>query len=146
MSLYSQLKYFKGPLIIAVKDEFGAIFGAFVNQSFQPTQGHYGNGESFLWRKEPESESKSESKPEAETKAGGTFVMYPSTGKNNYFIITESDYLAIGCGNGKFGLWLEKSLFKGISDPVPTFDNEQLSTNQKFECIALEIWGLDMNE
>lgn len=133
-TLYNQLKYFKGPLIIAVKDEFGAIFGAFVNQSFQPTQGHYGNGESFLWRKEPEAE------------AGDTFVMYPSTGKNNYFIITESDYLAIGCGDGKFGLWLEKSLFKGISDPVPTFDNEQLSTNQKFECIAVEIWGLDMNE
>ena len=115
---------------MSVKDEYGAVFGAFLNQSLQPRQGHYGNGECFLWTITPES----------------VYTKYPSTGKNNYFIITEPDYLAIGCGGGKFGLWLEKELFKGISDPVPTFDNDQLSTKQQFECIAIEIWGLDLNE
>lgn len=129
-TLYHQLNPFKGPVLIAVKDELGCVFGAFVNQSLRPRQGHYGNGECFLWRKSD----------------SDTFTKYPSTGKNNYFVISEPDYLAIGCGGGKFGLWLEKELFKGISDPVPTFDNEQLSSNQKFECIAIEIWGLDLNE
>lgn len=117
--------------MIAIKDEFGAIFGAFLNQSLGPRQGHYGNGECFLWHKQSSADS---------------FVKYPSTSKNNYFIISELEYFAVGCGGGKFGLWLEKDLFKGISDPVPTFDNEQLSTNQKFDCIAIEIWGLDLNE
>jgi hypothetical protein len=124
------LRQFKGPVLISIKDELGSIFGAFVNQSLQPRQGHFGNGECFLWRKN----------------SLNTFIKYPSTGKNNYFVISEPEYLAIGCGGGKFGLWLEKELFKGISDPVPTFDNEQLSTNQKFDCISIEIWGLDLNE
>ena len=114
-----------------MKDEFGAVFGAFLNQSFYPRSGHYGNGECFLWRKNGRDES---------------FIKYASTSKNDYFIISEPDYLAVGCGEGKFGLWLEKELFNGISEPVPTFDNETLATNEKFECIAIEIWGLDLNE
>lgn len=130
-TLFHQVKNFKGPVIVAIKDESSAVFGAFTNQTFQPRQGHYGNGESFLWKRETDSD---------------TFIKYASTGKNNYFIMSDSEYLAIGCGNGKFGLWLDKDLFKGNSDPVPTFDNEQLSTNPQFDCMAIEIWGLDLHE
>lgn len=128
------MKSFKGPLIIALKDEYGAIFGAFLNQSIHPRQGHYGNGECFLWTIKENNDN------------NPVYTKYPSTGKNNYFIMSESNYLAIGCGAGKFGLWLEKELFKGISEPVPTFDNENLATNQNFECIAIEIWGLDLTD
>ncbi len=99
-TLYHQLNPFKGPVLVAVKDEFGSVFGAFVNQSLRPRQGHYGNGECFLWRKAEQLDN------------NNTFTKYPSTGKNNYFVISEPDYLAVGCGGGKFGLWLERELFK----------------------------------
>lgn len=127
-TLYSSLRGFKGPVIVALRDYTDAVFGVFANQPLQPRQGHYGTGECFLWRKD----------------GNGAIIKYPSTGKNNYFLISESDYLAVGCGGGKFGLWLDRELLKGTSDPVPTFDNEQLSGEPQFECTGMEIWGLDL--
>lgn len=128
-TLYNQLKGFKGPILFAVQDDNDELFGAFANQPFACRQGHYGNGETFLWKIDRDH---------------GLLHKYPSTGKNNYFLLSEADYLAVGCGAGKFGLWLDGELLNGTSAPVPTFDNEQLSQTREFQCQGLEVWGLDL--
>ncbi len=130
-TLYCQLKQFKGPILFAVKDDNDDTFGAFANQPFICRQGHYGNGETFLWKID---------------RPTGLLHKYPSTGKNNYFLLSEPDYVAVGCGGGKFGLWLDAELLNGNSAPVPTFDNEQLSFNREFQCQGVEVWGLDLEQ
>lgn len=124
------MKAFRGPIIFALKSDTDEVFGAFSNQTLQRRQGHYGNGETFLWKLDPTSHA---------------LVKYPSTGKNNYFLVSEADYVAVGCGAGKFGLWLDGDLFKGSTAPVPTFDNEALCQRPEFECQGVEIWGLDLD-
>lgn len=52
--------------------------------------------------------------------------------------------MAAGCGEGKFGFWLDGELLNGLSQPVPTFDNECLAIMERFKCVNLELWGLDM--
>ncbi|CDH55827.1 hypothetical protein RO3G_05015 [Lichtheimia corymbifera JMRC:FSU:9682] len=62
--------------------------------------------------------------------------------KNEYMILSETDFIAIGGGDGKFGLWIKDSLYEGYSEQCPTFDNEPLSTTSDFHCIELELFAL----
>lgn len=132
-TLYGNLRGFKGPVILAIRDTEDSIFGAFVSHPFQPRIGHYGTGESFLWRLHPGTSA-----------MDFAITQFPSTGKNNYFAMCEPEFLAVGCGAGKFGLWLDAELLNGTSDPVPTFDNETLSNSARFVCNSVEVWGLDL--
>jgi hypothetical protein len=52
--------------------------------------------------------------------------------------------LTIVFSDGQFGLWLNSELDKGYSNTCPTFDNESLSLNPEFQCIEMEVWGLDV--
>ena len=76
------------------------------------------------------------------TQSNGRLSVFPATGKNEYFMIGENDFIAVGCGEGNFGIWLDSDLFKGTSGNVPTFDNIILSTNTNFECTGIEIWEI----
>lgn len=58
-------------------------------------------------------------------------------------MLSECEYLAAGCGQGRFGLWVDEELLNGQSYPVPTFDNECLASANHFKVINLELWGLD---
>lgn len=103
----------------------------FATEAWRPHFGHYGTGECFLWR--------------VEKSADDTRIRkYSSSGKNAYFMISERSYLAAGCGEGKFGIWLDEELLNGQSSSVPTFDNDCLASAERFKCINLEVWGLDM--
>ncbi|KAI8052344.1 TLD-domain-containing protein [Syncephalis plumigaleata] len=72
----------------------------------------------------------------------GQLIVYPWSGKNDYSIMTETDYLAMGADNGKFGIWLDSNFDNGSSMPCATFDNPTLSTHESFTCAHLEIWAL----
>ncbi|KAF9391688.1 oxidation resistance protein 1 [Podila verticillata] len=39
----------KGPMILAVKDSYDCVFGAFINEELKPNLSYYGTGECFLW-------------------------------------------------------------------------------------------------
>lgn len=71
---------------------------------------------------------------------------YRSTGRNDYYMLCETGFIAAGCGEGKFGLWLDGQLEYGHSHGVPTFDNDPLSKDENFECMAFELWGLQTDE
>ena len=69
------------------------------------------------------------------------FKAFPYSGVNNYLIFCDHNYLSIGGGDGRYGLWLDNVLERGISSTCPTFGNEPLSEEgEKFEVLGVEIW------
>ncbi|KAF8424027.1 oxidation resistance protein 1 [Tirmania nivea] len=71
------------------------------------------------------------------------FKAFPYSGDNEYFILCEQGFLSVGAGNGKFGLWLDSNLEKGVSSPCATFGNEPLSEEgEKFEIMGVEVWSI----
>ncbi|CAG8492392.1 5012_t:CDS:2 [Paraglomus brasilianum] len=127
-TLYRKVKD-KGPLILAIKDEGDQVFGAFVTDPFKPRTSFYGTGECFLW------------KCIYVDKETPTVRFYLWSGKNEYLIFSSIDYLAIGGGDGRTGLWIDSGLERGTSAACETFDNEVLSSTPQFDCLGLEIWG-----
>lgn len=69
------------------------------------------------------------------------FKAFPYSGVNDYMIYCEHGYMSVGGGDGRYGLWLDDRLEKGISSPSLTFGNEGLSEEgEKFEAMGVEIW------
>ncbi|CAF9917643.1 MAG: oxidation resistance protein 1 [Heterodermia speciosa] len=69
------------------------------------------------------------------------FKAFPYSGVNDYLIFCEHDFLSVGGGDGKYGLWLDGILEKGVSSPSMTFGNEGLSEEgEKFEIVGVEVW------
>jgi len=69
------------------------------------------------------------------------FKAFPYSGMNEFMIFCESGFLSVGGGDGHYGLWLDDTLAKGISDTCPTFGNEPLSEEgHHFTVLDMEIW------
>ncbi|ORY03107.1 TLD-domain-containing protein [Basidiobolus meristosporus CBS 931.73] len=118
----------KGPSVLVIRDACGSVFGAFVTEHFKPSPSYYGGGECFLWKLRPD--------------PGHPRVkVYKRTGENEYYMLSENRFIAVGGGNGTFGLWLDGNLDRGFSARCSTFDNEVLATSSAFSCMELEIWS-----
>jgi hypothetical protein len=76
-------KYQDNPCILAVRDGKGAVFGVWSTESFHVQNGHYGTGECFLWKV-------------TNTGKGVVVEKHGATGKNPYYLMSESSYLAAG--------------------------------------------------
>ena len=67
-------------------------------------------------------------------------------GKSGPAFLEDIKIMLIVCGksrNGKFGLWLDSNLEKGVSSTCATFGNEPLSEEgEKFEIIGVEVWSI----
>ncbi len=85
----------------------------------------YFNSSSFLW-----------------TFRDGVFKAYGASGKNDYFMFTDPNFIALGCSDGKFGFFVDDSMLSGSSHPCATFENVQLSGNPEFKITCLEVWEL----
>ncbi|KAL8735586.1 MAG: hypothetical protein Q9166_000755 [cf. Caloplaca sp. 2 TL-2023] len=69
------------------------------------------------------------------------FKAFPYSGVNEYLIFCEQGFLSVGGGDGKYGLWLDGVLERGISSSCMTFGNEGLSEEgEKFEVVGVEVW------
>jgi len=121
----------KSPLVIAVMDEDGCIFGAYSTDYFRSETHYYGNGQTFLW------------KYTVDENGNGVFNCFKATGSNHYYIISEKDYLAFGGGRG-FGLHLSDHFTYGFTDNCETYNNEVLASKKDFKCINVEIWCLEI--
>ncbi|KAG1360405.1 hypothetical protein G6F62_000014 [Rhizopus arrhizus] len=136
-SLYSSTKDYEGPCIMIIKDADKQIYGAYLSSTLKCQNNmYYGTGECFLWKLTSEKDYKKEEHALPKIK------VFPWTGKNDYMILCNTDFIAIGGGDGKFGLWLNSDLEKGYSTNCPTFDNECLALKQQFQCMEMEVWGL----
>ena len=52
--------------------------------------------------------------------------------------------MSVGGGDGKYGLWLNEVLERGVSSAgCLTFGNEALSEEgEKFEVVGVEVWAI----
>jgi hypothetical protein len=79
--------------------------------------------------------------------AGSDVEIYQSTGKNDYFMLSEADFLALGGGDGKFSLFIDGDLYKGHSESAPTFNNQRPlcggGVREDFTCVSMELWGIN---
>jgi len=116
-----------GPLLLAIRDTENNVFGAYVSEPFHITKGFYGTRECFLWKY-----------------IKGGLKMYPTSGNNEYFILSEPDYIAIGGGNGSYGLFIDEDIQNGQSDECTAFFNEPLSSSSRFQILSLEVWSFEM--
>jgi len=140
-----------GGCILLVKDMEDAVFGAYVNEPFRKSESYYGNGECFLW--------KVDAFPTGDDFRMGPIVKtFKWTGRNDYMILSDSGFLSVGGGDGKYGLWLDANFDKGVSATCPAFNNEVLCASQgggssiniglngaeegRFEVQAVECWAV----
>ncbi|TPX61820.1 hypothetical protein PhCBS80983_g00792 [Powellomyces hirtus] len=112
--------------LLAIRNAQGDVFGAFGSEAFRVQSGYYGTGTCFLWKVDSATD---------EMKA------YHATGKNDYLMLSEPHYIALGGGEGHFGLWIDDQLYNGHSGPCQTFENERLSSTSEFQVVGLEVWS-----
>ncbi|KAJ2566472.1 oxidation resistance protein 1 [Coemansia sp. RSA 1822] len=122
------------------------VFGAFLNEPLRLSPTFYGQGTSFLWKA-------FRSSPQSRRKDAVRCFKY--SGANEYFILCDPDFVAIGGGRGKFGLWFKSDFLHGYSARCPTFNNEPLcldpslsqnndpNAQQEFVVGHLELWAFD---
>ncbi|KAJ2261135.1 oxidation resistance protein 1 [Coemansia sp. RSA 376] len=136
----------EGAMMLAVKDTKGRVFGAFLNEPLRLSPTFYGQGSCFLWKAY-------KSSPQSRKKDAVKSFKY--TGENEYFVMCDPDFVAIGGGRGKFGLWIKNDFLHGYSARCPTFNNEPLGLDsthhkndesdaqQEFVVGHFEIWAFN---
>ncbi|KAJ1976750.1 oxidation resistance protein 1 [Dimargaris verticillata] len=128
----------KGPLVLAVRDTNDHVFGGFLSEPLKPSPNYYGSGECFLWKamvnNAPLVDEAHTASASSTATASTTVTDYNDakvfkwTGNNDYLILCEPDFIAMGGGTGKFGLWIDSEFDQGFSAFCPTFHNEPLCT------------------
>jgi len=117
----------KGPCVVVLKNSKNEVFGAFISEPFNPSnRGFFGTPECFLWKADKYE-----------------FKKYSSTNLNQYFMLADPSYIAMGGGKGKFGLFLDEDVQYGYSSMCETFENELLTEEKDFECYGCEVWGFE---
>ncbi|CAL8107430.1 unnamed protein product [Orchesella dallaii] len=111
------------PIIIVIQDSKGRKFGALLSCTLKISEHFYGSGDSFLFRCGPPME-----------------IFKWRVGENLFFIHSEENFLRIGAGGGKCGLWLDDNLFHGRTEECATFDSPPLVEENDFQIQSLECW------
>jgi hypothetical protein len=101
------------PLLLLLETKDEQKFGAFISKALSnhPNRKKYstpffGTGETFVFKlSEP---------PSAH--------FYTANNNNTNFICAEPYFLAFGCSDGKFGIWIGEDLSRGSAAPCKTFD------------------------
>ncbi|KAH3662198.1 hypothetical protein OGAPHI_005446 [Ogataea philodendri] len=131
----------KGYLLV-VMDTQHRIFGAYMNEYLRPLdkKHYYGNGDCFLWKAERDTIRNIST---LETSGEQLRLkVFPYTSVNDYIIYSNHDFISIGSGNGRFGLYIGGNFESGATDSVETFGNEPLTT-ERFNILGLEIWKIN---
>jgi len=122
-SLYRKMNRLESPILMVIEDTEHNVFGALTSCALKVSDHFYGTGESLLFRFTPE------------------FQVFNWTGDNMYFIKGNNESLAIGAGDGKFGLWLDGDLYQGRTQRCNTYGNETLAPQEDFVVKAMECWA-----
>ncbi|KAK4194101.1 putative oxidation resistance protein 1 [Triangularia verruculosa] len=166
-TLYDKCERYRGKrvgFVLAVRDTEGGLFGAYLSDVPHIAPNYFGTGECFLWRASvqaplppPPSLIDSEETPDVarsttiKAEANGSlnqanvqsirFKAFPYSGVNEYYMLCGQQFFSVGAGDGRFGLWLDSGLEKGVSSTCQTFGNEPLSDEgEKFGVLGVELW------
>jgi hypothetical protein len=82
---------------------------------------YFGSGECFLFSTRP------------------SMGVFRWTRKDNMFMLARKEALAFG-GGGKFGIWLDSNLERGMSGSSETFGNPQFSSNEIFKIVSVQVY------
>jgi len=117
------------PILLVIQDTMNNVFGALLSCPLIANDNFYGTGQSFLFK--------------IDKKNDGKFTKYGWTGKNEYFCsVREGVGVAVGSGEGHFGIWLDADLNCGRSDECSTFNNPRLVDGDgDFVMAILECWA-----
>jgi len=117
----------QGPCVIVLKNSKHEVFGAFISEPFKLNhKGFFGTPECFLWKADKYQ-----------------FKKFSATNLNQYFMLADPTFIAMGGGNGTFGFYLDEDIHYGYSSFCDTFENETLTENKEFEIYGCEIWGFE---
>ncbi|XP_023727829.1 oxidation resistance protein 1 isoform X6 [Cryptotermes secundus] len=122
-SMYRKMSRLESPILMVIEDTEHNVFGALTSCALKVSDHFYGTGESLLFRFTPE------------------FQVFNWTGDNMYFIKGNNESLAIGAGDGKFGLWLDGDLYQGRTQRCSTYGNEPLAPQEDFVVKTMECWA-----
>ncbi|KOC59759.1 Oxidation resistance protein 1 [Habropoda laboriosa] len=122
-SMYRKMAKIESPILLVIEDTEGNVFGALTSCALHVSDLFYGTGESLLFKFTPR------------------FQAFHWTGDNLYFIKGNNESLAIGAGDGKFGLWLDGDLYQGRTQSCSTYGNEPLAPREDFVVKTLECWA-----
>ncbi|XP_019618775.1 PREDICTED: oxidation resistance protein 1-like [Branchiostoma belcheri] len=125
-TMYKKMVGVDSPVLLVVQDSDDKVFGALTSSPVKISEHFYGTGESFLFTFFQD------------------FKVYKWTGDNTFFIKGDKDCLAIGGGDGQFGLWLDEMLYHGRTHACTTFNNDLLTSQEDFTIKGLEAWGFEM--
>ncbi|KAG0679362.1 oxidation resistance protein 1 [Pichia californica] len=137
--------------IMIVQDTHKNKFGAYLNDYLRPLDGkyYYGNCDCFLWKLEKGKvkhlSNRHHDHDHAHNEENEVYNLkvFPYTSLNDFIIYSNNDFISVGSGDGKFGLWIDSNFELGASDTVETFGNEPLSDHKKFHILGLEIWKIN---
>lgn len=128
-------------LVLAVTDANGNVFGAFINEPLKVASHYYGNGECFLWKTVhrrlpcPPSEAGGDGSDEHDLHPDKAIEVFRWTGRNDYVVLSESNFLSVGGGDGRYGLWVDDTLDRGLSAKCPAFNNEVLCNSIESDAV-----------
>ncbi|KAI1000304.1 hypothetical protein K3495_g7891 [Podosphaera aphanis] len=166
------LRGLRNGVVLVVKDRRGDVFGAYFNEAPRIEPHFFGNGECFLWRAAAITSAQMDLPPRLSAdpttlQPGATlsspalspleptrsnasavseqirFKAFLYSGVNDYAMLCEAEYLSVGGGDGRYGLWLDDTFEQGISSHCLTFGNEPLSDEgEKFDILGVEVWSI----
>ena len=111
--------------ILVIKDDDDNIFGAYASECFEPNRNFSGTGECFLFT----------------FYKGNKIHVFNSTGINRFFMYCDDEQICFGCSDDYFSLSLRNDFLEGYSHTTQTYQNQPLSSKDKFIIVKLELWA-----
>ncbi|KAI8906477.1 TLD-domain-containing protein [Gorgonomyces haynaldii] len=127
-TLFENASTLQGPFLLCIKDDCDNVFGGYLSERPCAQTNYYGNGSCFLWKKN-----------------GNKISLFLATGENEYYILSRGgEFLAMGGGNGAFGIYIDQELRTVTTEPCATYGNITLSDRKRTDILSLELWHLSL--
>eukprot|EP00917_Polyrhabdina_sp_WS-2016_P029590 GHVP01063111.1.p1 GENE.GHVP01063111.1~~GHVP01063111.1.p1 ORF type:complete len:285 (+),score=15.77 GHVP01063111.1:906-1760(+) len=123
--LYSKLNNVnRNGYITVIVDNYNKRFGLYSKDKWNINNNNKTNN-SFLWMIN-----------------NGNINIYRN-GINEDYMISNKKFIAIGCNNSKFAIYIDEFISKGYSQSIESYKNPILSTLPDFIIKNIEIWGIE---
>lgn len=124
-SMHMFMQNYKPPFLIIIEDSNLQVFGVFIENDLRIKSGAFGYNTAFMFKI-----------------VDGDFRVYNAL--DQYVCYSTSEFIAFGCSDGLYGLYINKDMLKGQSNRVKSFENEVLASGKHFFVRYVEIWAISM--